>query len=62
MTVTLRLRGTGRGVTEDTPQEGNEESLGTSTDNLTINELSHAFRSKKKGITQQRIPGTLRPS
>lgn len=59
VTVTLRLRGTGRGVTEDTPQEGNEESLGTSTDNLTINELSHAFRSKKKGITQQRIPWNI---
>lgn len=56
VTITLRLRGRGRGVTENTPQEGNEESLGTANDSLTINELSHAFRSKKKGITQQRIP------
>lgn len=58
VTVTLRLQGTGDGVTENETQEGNEEAIVTYTDNVLINELSHAFRSNKT-ISQQRVPFKL---
>lgn len=58
VTTTLRLQPTGDGVTENETQEGNEEAISTFTDSLTINELSHAFRSNKT-ISQQRIPFSL---
>ena len=58
VTTTLRLQPSGDGVTENETQEGNEEALATYTDNLYINELSHAFRSNKT-ISQQRVPWSL---
>lgn len=59
VTVTLRMQGTGDGVTENTPQEGNEEEFVTKTDTLIINELSHAFRSRRGGVVQQRVPWAI---
>lgn len=58
VTTTLRLQGTGDGVTENETQEGNEEAIVTYTDNILINELSHAFRSNRT-ISQQRVPFKL---
>lgn len=55
VTVTLRYQFTGDGVGENETQEGNEEAIRTATDNLVINELSHAFRHKSK-VAQQRVP------
>lgn len=55
ITCTLRMQLNGDGVDETETQEGNEEAITTYTDNLYINELSHAFRGKAK-ITQQRVP------
>lgn len=59
VTVTLRMQLTGDGVTEGETLEGNEESLTTYTDNLFINELAHAVRSKSK-ISRQRVPWSVR--
>lgn len=59
VTVTLRMQLSGDGVTEGETQEGNEESLTTYTDNLFINELSHAVRSRSK-ISRQRVPWSVR--
>lgn len=59
VTVTLRMQLSGDGVTEGEPLEGNEESLATFTDNLYINELSHAVRSRSK-ISRQRVPWNVR--
>lgn len=58
VTITLRMQMTGDGVTENETQEGNEESIVTYTDNVLINELSHAARSNKT-ISQQRVPFSL---
>lgn len=58
ITFTLRMQLTGDGVGENGTQEGNEEAISTYTDNIYINELSHAFRGKTK-ITQQRVPFDL---
>ena len=58
VTITLVRQLTGLGVTENMPQEGNEESIVTFTDNVNINELSHAVR-QKKGIVDQRIPWSV---
>ena len=58
VTITLRMQLTGDGVAENETQEGNEESLVTYTDNVLINELSHAARSNKT-ISQQRVPFSL---
>lgn len=55
---TLRLMPTGDGVGETETQEGNEEAISTTTDDLTLGELSHAFRSKVK-IEKQRVPWNL---
>jgi N4-gp56 family major capsid protein len=59
VTVTLRMQLTGDGVQGDGTLEGNEESLTTYTDNLLIDQLRHAVRSKGK-MTQQRIPFSIR--
>ncbi len=59
VTITLRMQLTGGGVLGDATLEGNEESLTTYTDQLTINQLRHAVRSKGK-MTQQRVPFSLR--
>jgi N4-gp56 family major capsid protein len=53
--VTLRMQLTGDGVLGDGTLEGNEESLATYTDNLTVNQLRHAVRSSGK-MSEQRIP------
>lgn len=58
VTITLRMQLTGDGVAENETQEGNEEALITYTDNVLINELSHAVRSNKT-ISQQRVPFSL---
>jgi len=55
VSMPLRMRLTGLGVTELMPQEGNEESIVTYIDNVSINELSHAVR-RHKGISDQRVP------
>lgn len=58
---TLRSQLVGRGATEGETLEGNEESIQTFTDDLLINELRHAVRSKNTGsIDQQRISFNLR--
>ena len=59
VTATLRMQLQGDGVTEGETQEGNEEALATYTDNLYINELSHAVRSRSK-ISRQRVPFSVR--
>lgn len=58
VTIPLRMRLTGAGVTELMPQEGNEESIVTYTDSVSINELSHATR-RHKGIVDQRVPWSI---
>lgn len=51
----------GDGVSENETQEGNEESLTTYYDDVTINELSHAVRVKNKNtIDSQRVLLNLR--
>lgn len=59
LTVTLRMQLTGDGVLGDATLEGNEEALTTYTDNLFIDQLRHAVRSKGK-MTEQRIPWSIR--
>lgn len=56
---TLRMQLSGDGVQGDSTQEGNEESLTTYTDDVVINQLRHAVRSKGK-MTEQRIPFSIR--
>lgn len=61
ITFGLRMQLTGDGVTENQILEGNEESLTTYSDALTINELSHAVRVRNNGtIDAQRVPFNLR--
>ena len=55
----LRMQLTGDGIQGDDTLEGNEESLVTHTDNLVIDQLRHAVRSKGK-MTEQRIPFSIR--
>lgn len=59
VTITLRMQLNGDGVTEGQTLEGNEESLTTYTDNLFINEMAHAVRSRSK-ISRQRVPWSVR--
>ena len=59
VTCTLRMLLTGDGVQGDATLEGNEESLTTYTDDIYINQLRHATRSKGK-MTEQRIPFSIR--
>lgn len=61
VTVGLRVRLTGEGVTESQVLEGNEETLSTYTDSLIINELAHAVRVKNGNtIDPQRVTFDLR--
>lgn len=55
----LRMQLNGDGVQGDDTQEGNEESLVTYTDDVFINQLRHAVKSKGK-MTEQRIPFSIR--
>lgn len=56
ITIGLRTRLTGTGVTENETLEGNEEALTTYSDSLFINELAHAVRVKGEDqIDSQRI-------
>lgn len=59
ITFSLRMQLTGAGVQGDSTLEGNEESLTTYTDSLTINQLRHAVRSAGK-MSEQRVPWDLR--
>jgi len=59
ITVTLRMQLSGDGVMGDGTLEGNEERLATYTDNVVIDQLRHAVRSKGK-MTEQRIPFSIR--
>jgi N4-gp56 family major capsid protein len=59
VTVTLRMQLTGDGVQGDGTLEGNEEALTTYTDNLLVDQLRHAVRSKGK-TSEQRIPWSIR--
>jgi N4-gp56 family major capsid protein len=61
VTVGLRMQLRGPGVTEGAVLQGNEEALTTYSDNLLINELVHAVRSKgEDSIDQQRVLFDLR--
>lgn len=55
----LRMQLAGSGTQGDGTLEGNEESLVTFTDDVIINQLRHAVRSKGK-MTEQRIPFSIR--
>jgi len=57
--TTLRMQLSGAGVQGDDTLEGKEEKLTTHTDDLLINQLRHAVRSKGK-MTEQRIPFSIR--
>lgn len=57
--VTLRMQLSGDGVQGDNTLEGNEEALTTYTDDIYIDQLRHAVRSKGK-MTEQRIPFSIR--
>lgn len=57
--VTLRMQLTGDGIKGDDTLEGQEESLATFTDDVLIDQLRHAVRSKGK-MTEQRIPFSIR--
>lgn len=54
ITVGLRLKLSGAGVQGDNTLEGNEEDLTTYSQNLTIDQLRHATRSKGK-MSEQRV-------
>lgn len=61
VTVGLRMQLRGSGQTEGSILQGNEEALTTYSDNLLINELVHAVRSKgEDSIDQQRVLFDLR--
>jgi N4-gp56 family major capsid protein len=61
VTFGLRMQLSGDGVTESQSLVGNEESLSTYSDKVTINELAHAVRVKNKNsIDAQRVPFNLR--
>lgn len=56
VTFGLRMQLTGDGVSEGQVLEGNEESLTTYSDNILINELRHAAKTRQKGtIDDQRV-------
>ena len=59
ITNILRMQLTGQGVSGDGTLEGSEEALTTYTDNLVLDQLRHAVRSKGK-MSEQRIPFTVR--
>lgn len=61
VTIGLRMQLRGAGVSEGSVLQGNEEALTTYSDNLLINELVHAVRSKgEDSIDQQRVLFDLR--
>lgn len=61
VTVGLRTRLTGDGVTENETLEGNEEALSTYSDSLFVNEVNHAVRVKGEDtIDSQRVLFNLR--
>lgn len=61
VTIGLRTRLTGTGVTENQTLEGNEEALSTYSDSLFINEIAHAVRVEgEDSIDQQRVLFNLR--
>jgi N4-gp56 family major capsid protein len=61
ITMGLRTRLTGDGVTESQTLEGNEEALSTYSDSLFINEVAHAVRVEgEDSIDQQRVLFNLR--
>jgi len=61
VTVGLRTRLRGAGVSEGTTLEGNEESLTTYSDSVLVNELAHAVRvAGEDTIDQQRVLFNLR--
>lgn len=55
----LRMQLSGDGVSGDDTLEGREEKLTTHTDDLLIDQLRHAVRSKGK-MSEQRIPFSVR--
>jgi len=59
ITFGLRMQLSGDGVLEDGTLEGNEESLTTYSDSVTINQLRHAVRSAGK-MSEQRVPFSVR--
>jgi len=59
VTCTLRKPLDGPGVLGDSTLEGNEEQLKTFTDELRINQLRNAHRSKGK-MSEQRVPWSVR--
>jgi N4-gp56 family major capsid protein len=59
ITVGLRMQFTGGGVAGSGTLEGNEESLVTYSENLLIEQLRHAYRTKTR-IDQQRVNFRLR--
>jgi N4-gp56 family major capsid protein len=59
ISITLRMLLTGDGVVGDSPLEGNEESLTTYVDKVTINQLRHAVRSAGE-MSEERIPFVYR--
>lgn len=59
ITVGLRMQLSGSGVQGDDTLEGNEEQLTTYSDNVFINQLRHAVRSKGK-MSEQRVTFSVR--
>lgn len=55
----LRMQLSGAGVSGDETLEGNEESLTTYQDDIYIDQLRHAVRSKGK-MTEQRVNHSIR--
>jgi len=59
ITIGLRMLLTGSGIQGDDTLEGNEEALTLYSDNVFINQLRHATRSKGK-MSEQRVPWSVR--
>ena len=59
ITIGLRMLLTGAGIQGDDTLEGNEEALTLYSDNVFINQLRHATRSKGK-MSEQRVPWSVR--
>lgn len=59
ITFGLRQQLTGAGTQGDNALEGNEEGLETYSQNVTIDQLRHAVRSKGK-MSEQRVPFSVR--
>src|SRR5688572_28293462 len=59
ITFCLRQQLMGDGISGDGTLEGNEESLVTYTQNVTIDALRHAVRSAGK-MSEQRVPFSVR--